>query len=237
MLKNTLDSYVGQVLEVTDWISTSVSQYLSIPKCQIGLTPFQLTDDDSLKSVLVGLMQAGQVSMTTVYEALGRSYDEEQQRMIEDAKSSARQKVRIEFETEQATYLEGVQVKKENNSESAYMEVLEKCHQMAQELSGTDPNASSQLLDQLKIQNFAEYCLVKHLLEKQTQGVAIDPATGQPMAAVGVAPTGAGTPQAPAPTQVDPSAAADQAVQEAETLDASAKYPPEPTPATTKKGN
>lgn len=182
MLKNTLDSYVGQILELMAWVSKKVGTYQQIPECIIGLTPFQLTDDDNLKQLMMALSQNGQISMTTVYEAMGRSYDEEQERMLEEQKSKARMAVRTKFEVERATYLEGVAVKKESEKTDDYLQALQKANFAIAELQTKDPMEQQAILSALKLVDYGQYALISHLLlEQQTATGQVDPTTGQPV--------------------------------------------------------
>lgn len=166
MLKNTLDSYVGQIDEVLDWISTKISTYLGITNSKIRMTPFQLTDDDSLKAILMNLAQGGNISMSTVYESLGRSYEDELERIAEDAKLKARHDVRVQYEVEQAQYLEGLEIKKLNDKDSSYMETLAECQRIAGELIPADPNMTRQVLNELKITDYAKYLMISKLVEE-----------------------------------------------------------------------
>lgn len=175
MLKNTLDSYVSQIEEFLAWMSMQISEYLSIGRCNIGLTPFQLTDDDALKNLFVALLNAGKVSMTTLYESMGRSYDEEQERMLEDAKAEARFGVRRSFEIERAKYLEGISLTKDTEDTADYKAALDKANLTIQQLQTLDPMTLQMALNGLKSQDFAQYVLVTHLMEE-----AMNSPLGQP---------------------------------------------------------
>ena len=166
MLKNTLDSYVSQLDEFLAWMSGRISEYLSIDRCNVSLTPFQLTDDEALKNVFLALSQTGKISMTTIYESMGRSYDEEQERILEDAKSEARFEVRRSFEIERAKYLEGVALSKDSEDTADYKAALEKANEVVQQIKMLDPNTLQLVMNGLKVQDFAQYVLVNHLLEQ-----------------------------------------------------------------------
>jgi hypothetical protein len=178
MLKNTLDSYVGQIIEFLDWLTTKVSSYLGITNSKIGLTPFQLTDDEALKGVLMALAQGGNVSMTTVYEALGRDYEEELGRMEQDAKIKARHDVRTQFAVEQSQYLEGLEINKNTQKDDSYMEMLKVCQDMASQLINADPVTTREVLNELKVTDYAKYLMVAKLVEEgrtqQTQQVSAE---------------------------------------------------------------
>jgi hypothetical protein len=166
MLKNTLDSYVGQITSLVDWIFTASANYLALPVTKVSMTPFQLTDDDNLKNLVASLASGGNVSMTTVYESMGRSYEEELERMIIEAKMKARHDVRLQFEVEQAQYLEGMEINKENDKDDGYLEVLKQCQDMASQLIDADPGSTREVLNQLKVQDYAKYLMVSKLIEE-----------------------------------------------------------------------
>lgn len=179
MLKNTLDSYVGQIEELLDWIGTKTSSYLGIPNVKIGLTPFQLTDDESLKVVLTNLISTGNVSMSTVYESLGKSYEQELEKIAEDAKLKARHDVRVQFEIEQAQYLEGLEINKLSEKDDSYMETLKECQAIAQQLTSADPMSIRLVLDNLRVTDYAKYLMVSKLMDEAMQNsMASAEATG-----------------------------------------------------------
>ena len=169
MLKNTLDSYVGQILNLLEWVSDQTGEYLGIGRCQIGMVPFQLTDDDNLKQIFLQLAEQNQVSMTTLFEAMGRSYDEEQERILEDAKSNARMKIRMEWEVSQAQYAEGLRINKELGPDTSYLDALNHAQEVVAELQQMDPTQANQVINQLKIQDYAKYILVATLLAENNQ--------------------------------------------------------------------
>ena len=169
MLKNTLDSYVGQILNLLEWVSDQTGEYLGIGGCQIGMVPFQLTDDDNLKQIFLQLAEQNQVSMTTLFEAMGRSYDEEQERILEDAKSNARMKIRMEWEVSQAQYAEGLRINKELGPDTSYLDALNHAQEVVAELQQMDPTQANQVINQLKIQDYAKYILVATLLAENNQ--------------------------------------------------------------------
>lgn len=181
MLKNTLDSYVGQILDLLVWISRKIAVYLQIPECHLGLTPFQLTDDDNLKQLLLALAPEGKVSMTTLFESLGRSYDEEQSRMLEEAKSSARNTVRTKFEIERATYLEGVAIAKESEKTDDYLQALQKANIAVEELLQHEPEEQQAILAQLKRVDYGQFALISHLLEERMMATGQTDQDGNPI--------------------------------------------------------
>lgn len=166
MLRNTLDSYVGQVSDLIEWVMTKAAAYIGVPYSEVSLTPFQLTDDADLKAIMMALAQNGNISMTTVYEAMGRSYDDELDRMVDDAKKKARTEVRLQFEVEQSKFLEGVDINKESEKDDSYMEALNQSHQIAEQLINADPATTRAVMAQLKTTDYAKYLMTAKLLEE-----------------------------------------------------------------------
>lgn len=166
MLKNTLDSYIGQVEELLEWVFSKTASYIGIAYQKVSLVPFQLTDDDLLKNILSTLSQTGNVSMTTVYESMGKSYEEELEKMLEEAKLKARHDVRMQFEVEQSQYLEGLEINKLNERDDSYMEILRECQNIASQLIGADEGSSREVLNELKVTDYAKYLMVAKLIEE-----------------------------------------------------------------------
>ena len=166
MLKNTLDSYVEQVKEFLEWIGSRVEDHLGISPCEIGLTPFQLTDDEAVKNIFLNLLQTGGVSLTTMYEAMGRSYDEEQERILQDKKSAAVFEIRARVEIEQAKFLEAQRLSRTDEKMSDYKEVLQKATEVVQQLQAMDPNSAMMAMNILKSQDLPLYVMVDHLMQE-----------------------------------------------------------------------
>lgn len=173
MLKNTLDSYVGQIKELLTWISDQVKDWLQIEPCELGLTPFQLTDDDNVKNILLNLQQSGKVSATTLYESVGRSYAEELDRIVEDQKAEARAQVRAEFEITQAKYLEATKLKSGIKEDSGYLDVLQRAQELVTQLGSLPPEEVSEYLNHLMTEDYGMYTLIMDLMQKAQAGMQV----------------------------------------------------------------
>lgn len=170
MLKNTLDSYVGQISELIKWIFTHSSNYLGLPVHDVYLTPFQLTDDEMLKTLITSLAQNGAVSMGTVFESMGKSYEEELEKILQETKIKARHDVRVKFEMEQAQYLEGLEINKENEKNNGYMDILRVSQELASQLINADETVTREVLNELKVTDYAKYLMVSKLVEEGRAG-------------------------------------------------------------------
>lgn len=179
MLKNTLDSYVTQVEEFLDWVFSKTSTYLEIEYVEVGLSPFQLTDDESLKVLLTNLVQLGKVSMTTLYEAMGRSWEEEAERIKSDAIRDAELAIKTDFETRQAQFLAALEIDDMNKDDDSYKVALEQANQMAEEIVHMQPDMQRQVMNALEIQDFAKFVLVGRKLEEIQLGEDQSLARGQ----------------------------------------------------------
>lgn len=200
MLRNTLDSYVTQIEELLEWIFSKTSAYLNISYTKVGLVPFQLTDDEALKAMITALIPTGKVSMSTIFEALGRDYEEEQTRLRDDAVSEAANAVKTQWETDQAVFLAGQEINDINKKDDSYQAALGQAQQMAEELMNMDPNTQRQVLNQLKMTDFSKYLLTAKLLEEGAQ-MMNQPDMPAPM---GAAPGGAGGAPGPAGAEAPP---------------------------------
>lgn len=165
MLDNTLRSYVDQIDGLVDWIMARTARYLGVDQHKVTMSPFKLADDDSLRQVLLSLVQSGQASMSTLYESYGMDYEDELRRIREDASAAARNKVQTEIEVERATYLAGRDAGERLGKDEEYKGTLAKAQQIAEELSATDPSTKRQTLNALKLQDMSTYLMVSKLLE------------------------------------------------------------------------
>lgn len=165
MLKNTLDGYVDQVEELMDWIFSKTSSYLSVPNRKVTLSPFQLTDDENLKAILLNLSTTGSVSMTTVYESMGRSYEDELQRIEEDSVRKAQHDIRVKHAVEQGQYLEAIRLGKVDLENDTFKGDLAQAQEITEQLLQAPPAQVRSVLNQLRLENHAKFLMVSKLLE------------------------------------------------------------------------
>lgn len=173
MLKNSLDSYVGQIEDLLDWIFAKISNYLNLDNKKVSLVPFQLTDDELLKNILASLVQTKGMSMTTLYNSLGKDYAAELEIMTQEAKLQARQQVRTQFEVDQATYLEGLEINKEMK-DSSYTDILAECQNIATQLINAGNADTQSILNGLKVSDYAKYLMVSKLLEEGRKAQTVE---------------------------------------------------------------
>jgi hypothetical protein len=167
LLENTLNSYVTQVLELLDWVMKKTTTYLSITPAKITLVPFKLTDDEALKQALLQMVQNGQASFSTLFEALGLDYDEELDRIKKDAVQRAIKEVQVKAEIDQAVFMEGTKSGDKLDNNVDYQAALVQAQQMVTQLRSMDPAQAQEALNEVKLSDYALYVLVDKMLKDQ----------------------------------------------------------------------
>jgi hypothetical protein len=176
LLENTMNTYTSQVNALIEWVMTRVSKYLGIETCRVLLAKFKLTDDDSLRQMLMQLHAegTGAVSPSSLFEAFGKDYAEELKAIERDAILKATSDVHVKFAVEQATFAAAKEVVDKFDNDSEYRSNLAKAQAIAQQLyQMQDPNEQREILGQLRIENYPMYIMVSQLMiEFSEQAVA-----------------------------------------------------------------
>lgn len=210
MLRNTLEVYVDQIETFLEWFGRRTGSYFSLDEAEIKLTPFKLTDDEGLRSMLESLVQGGGASMTTLYESYGKDYKEELDRIKNDAVAKARYDVETAVAVEEAQFLAARKVAAKLNNEGSgdYKSVLDQAQQLAEQLVNADPAVIRQTLHELKMSDYSMYLMTAKLLDEiktQTHETDMQDAMVQNTA------QGGQTPGNDSPTdQASPNASQDQ---------------------------
>lgn len=169
MLENTLRSYVDQIEELINWIMSTTSRYLGADIRKVTLSPFKLADDDSLRQVLLNLVSQGQASFSSLYESYGMDYEDELRRIREDAAAAARNKVQTQVEVERAEFLASKDAGDIVSKDDSYKNTLAQAQQAAEQLASADEGTKRQVLNELKLSDYAMYLMVAKLLEEINQ--------------------------------------------------------------------
>lgn len=166
MLENTLLTYTAQIEGLLEWVITRVTKYLSIETCDVTLTPFKLTDDDQMRQVLLALQGQGKVSTSTILESYGIKYEDELERIREDAVEEAVNQAKMQLEVDRGVFLAAKQMTDKFDQNNDYRTALGKAQQIAEQLYNADTTLQRQVLNQFKIEDFAMYLLVTKLLDE-----------------------------------------------------------------------
>lgn len=193
LLQNTMATYTGQIDGLINWAMTRVSKYLGIETCKVTLTPFKLTDDDSLRQMLLQLHANGESSPSTLYEAFGMNYADELKSIESDAILKATSDVRIKFAVEQAVFVAAKEVVDKFDKDSNYRSVLTKAQGIAQQLyQMPDENQQRAILGDLRVTDYPMFLMVSQLMvefsEQSMNQAQVDGAQEQQAGAEGKPP-------------------------------------------------
>lgn len=170
MMENLLTSYIGRLQELIDWILTTVSAYLTMEKVGVTMTPFKLLDDENLKNLMVQLampVQQGvepKISDRSLFEELGLDWHDEQERKKEEAVIRAKMQVETEYEVGEATFVAARSTGETMADNEQYQNLLAQAQAIAEPLFSADEGTQRSVLNQLRVEEYSMYVMVKHLL-------------------------------------------------------------------------
>lgn len=171
MLENTMRSYTSQLQELINWIMGKVASYINIEICNVTMTPFKLTDDDNLKTILFQAAQNDQGSWSHFYETFGMSYDEILDKQKEDKVAKAENDLKIKFEIEQAEFLASKDIGKKMDDSGGYQNLLREAQQYVTQIVNAGPDVKMQVLMELKVENYPLYLMTTKLLDEYNNGM------------------------------------------------------------------
>lgn len=182
LLKKTLESYTSQLEGFLDWFTSEASSYFGFKNVPTSLIPFQLTDDEMVKQIMLSLSSTGKVSMHTIFNAMGKSYDEEIEHIREESIAMAKSDVRLQYEVSQAKFAEASLIQSEVKNRT-YNDALKEVQATIAEIKVMPPEMVAQVLQQIRVNSFAKYILLLDELQKEANESANIGAT-MPTAAV-----------------------------------------------------
>jgi len=172
MLSNTLLGYTTQIEKLIDWILAKTCAYLTFTKVEVKLSPFRLTDDEGLKTNLVQLLQANQISPTTAYESMGIDYNKELIRIKDDAVAKAKLDVEIRFEVDQATFMAAKKAGDKLDKNNEYQAMIAQAQSVVDSMVGADSATVHKALGDLKITNYPMYVMVDKIMRDRVEDQA-----------------------------------------------------------------
>lgn len=169
LLENTLYTFTDQIETLLEWVMLHVSKYLDLETCKVTLAPFKLTDDDSLRQMLVQAEAAGKASTSTMYEAFGMNYDDELESKQKDLIKQAVKDAETKFLVDQAVFVQSKNIVDKFDSDNDYRTALAKAMPIAQQLYTADPVSQIEVLDQLQLTDYPLFMLVSRLIESYNE--------------------------------------------------------------------
>lgn len=182
MLENTLKCYVDQIEHLVSWVFEQASKYLGLEVCPVRMTPFRLTDDEGLRQMLMGLASSGKASMATLFESFGRDYDDELERIKEEAVKTAISQVLTSLEIEKAQFIAAKSANGSEENDQEYKDALGRAQALAEQLGSADEGTIRRTLNELKVSDYGMYLMTAKLLEEVKNS---NRAAAQDQAAVG----------------------------------------------------
>lgn len=183
LMQNTMECYTGQIEELINWIVMRTTKYLSIDTVDVKLVPFKLADDDNMRQVLLSLVEADKGALSTLYESYGLDMNKELEKRKKDAVGMAKTNVETQVEVEQAEFLAAREAGDKFDQNGDYRTALQQAQSIAQELYTADNGMRRQVLNQLKIEDYAQYLMVSKLLQEEDEAQAAQRAVEQAQAA------------------------------------------------------
>lgn len=135
LLENTMNSYTAQIQRLITWVMRKISAYLNIERVGVEMTPFKLTDDTEQKRVLMALAQAGEGSLSTLFESMGLDYKEELERIKKDTVAKSVMELETEQETEVARFVKSKNVQSEDEDDNGFAEAKNQAYSLAEQLA------------------------------------------------------------------------------------------------------
>jgi hypothetical protein len=169
LLENTLQCYTGQIEGFINWVAGKISGYMGWDEVPISLAPFRLSDDTNFQQMLMAAVTAGKASYTTLFESFGEDYQEELDKISEETVDTATTQIETQLRVEQATFLAAKKLADNFDKNNDYKTALGKAQQIAEELINTDDSTKRQVLNELKLNDYAMYLLVAKLLQEESE--------------------------------------------------------------------
>lgn len=179
LLENTLQCYTGQIESFLEWVTKKIAAYMSWEEIPITLAPFRLSDDANFQQMLLAAAQAGKASYTSLFESFGGDYTDELDKIKQEAVDTATTQIETQLEVEQAQFLAAKKLSDNFDKNNDYKSALQKAQQIAMELGSTDDGTKRQVLNQLKIDDYAMYLLVAKLLQEESEARSAEMAMQQ----------------------------------------------------------
>lgn len=185
LLENTLQTYVGQIELLLDWLIARITAYLGWETCPVGLVPFRLTDDDNMRQALLALQSQGKASVSTILESYGTTYEKELDKIKEDTINEEVNKAKMQLEVDRGVFLAAKQMTDKFDQNNDYRTALTKAQQITEQLHTMDLGSQRQVLNDFRVNDFAMYLMVSKLLAEYSQAESAEQqgldANGQPI--------------------------------------------------------
>lgn len=170
LLENTMNNYVGQISELIEWINEKIAQYLGIEAVDVSMTPFRLTDNETIKPMLENLWEKGVLAPSTVLESYGIDFNEEQAKIVKDAVSKAETDLQAEHEVKVAKFMRSKDLNSEQQDDNGFKQNQDQAHAIANDImTNTPPEQRMAKITALKQQDETLYRSVVEIIQEMLQ--------------------------------------------------------------------
>lgn len=151
LLENNMNQYVRKLKRYLKWIVKQITSYLNIEEVEVDFIPFELTDNDALKQVLLSMQQAGLISDTTLLEAMGLDPDEESEKMVQSQIKKAETAIKLKADIKRAEFMANRDEVSNNSDDDGYTDYNNKVMEIASTVIN-EPDESKRTSIMMKLQ-------------------------------------------------------------------------------------
>lgn len=175
LLKNQMHTMVSKLERLIQWIVDTTSRYLGWPTFKVTLEPFELSDDETRKQILLNLNTTGKVSDKTLFTSLGLDYEEELEKLKDEqlAQHKMQQELQQALLKQQQAVTTAAQRAETLSAPGMPGQDLDAAYQMAQQIAQQlvmqSPGVKNQALEQIKTSNPAMFAMVNQVLQNLVQ--------------------------------------------------------------------
>lgn len=170
LLENTMNNYVGQISELIEWINEKIAQYLGIEIVDVTLTPFRLTDNESIKPMLEALWEKGVIAPSTVLETYGIDFNDEQAKIVKDGVTKVETELQAEHEIKVAKFMRSKDLNSEQQDDNGFKQNQDQAHEIAHTIMyDTPPEERMAKLSNLRQNDETLYSTVAGLIQEMLQ--------------------------------------------------------------------
>lgn len=173
LLENTLANFISQLGDYITWVITKIASYLGLEIVPVKLSPFELTDNEMAKELLFKLHEGGKVSTQTLFNSLGLDYNDELEKIKEEAITEEELKIEVEDTLKKVRFAKDKEVKQD--TDDSFEHANQEAHGIVKGLMKLDPEKQQQALLDLKAQDEPMYNLVMETIQSSPEVVDESP--------------------------------------------------------------
>lgn len=165
LMQSSMDSYVGQMNELLEWLGTQMADYIGLEQAGVALEEFKLIDDTVMQQLWANLAAQDKVSMSGLFEVLGMDYQKELERKKQDHIDQQVAEVEAAIESKKARVTAAMRLSADaDESTSEYVEFVQQCLLEAEDLVGQPPEMVQLVMAKLEVEDPAKALVISELI-------------------------------------------------------------------------